>query len=123
MKVPRANPGVARHPGRARQGTIPGCTTLGTPLSPARGAGVGAEIGAMHTCSTDAADRLENIGKPKGKQGVPQDSHEHRGAFQQLGKLHDARRRSRFGEHKRGGGTRTRERTAPPVPVCTEPGT
>ena len=76
----------------------------------------------MHKRSTDAADRLENIGNLKGKQGVPQDSHKHRGAFQQLGKLHDARRRSRFGGHKRGGGTRAQECTAPPVPDCTEPG-
>ena len=119
MKVPRANPGAARHPGRARWGAIPGCPTPGRQQSPARGAGAGAAIGAMHTRSTDAADRLENIGKPKGEQGVPQDSHENRGAFQKWGTRHDTCCPPRREEHTQAHRTPTRERTALTARECT----
>jgi len=120
IKVPRANPGAARLLGRARRGAIPGCPTPGGQRSPARGAGAGAAIGAVHTRSADAGEWLKNIGKPKDKLGVPQDPRGHRGALPQWGTMHDARCPPRSEGRRHACGTRTPERAVVPAPDCTK---
>jgi len=72
-KVPRANPGAARCPGRARRGIIPGCPTPGGQRSPAskqasKQPGNQARRQAGKQASKHASQRAGGrAGKPAGK--------------------------------------------------------
>ena len=66
INPPRANPGAARRPRRARRGAIPGHHTPVRPRSPAQGAGAGAITAAKHAHSAAAANHRKHC-KTKGE--------------------------------------------------------